>query len=129
MIPVPKVSDADVAFPARGDEITPPMEEIPDEYKKRGSKGSRLFADWFSRQVDWETLGLLPKEGVDAREAWRALQVIAGTFNTKHERKTAAMAYLLHEWFVDFAWTRTDGTRVPFEDGDFDKEWLDAQKR
>jgi hypothetical protein len=96
MRPVPQVSDVDVVFPARGPELTPPYDEIPDEFK-RNAPEVRLFYGIFSGKPP--KLGLKPREGVDGAMALKVLQVVMGTYGTKHEHKVAGWAFLCREWF------------------------------
>jgi hypothetical protein len=47
---------------------------------------------------------MIPREDVDPKKAFQALQVITGSFSPKHEHKEAAFAYLANEWFDIIAW-------------------------
>ena len=107
VVSIPEVSDVDIAFPARGDEFTPPWDEIPDEFKKGQTPEVNLFSDLFYGQPSSVTLE--PREGVDREKAIRVLRVVMGTYGTKHEHKEAGWAYLVRQWF-------TLGTETP-EDG------------
>ena len=115
MLPIPEVSDADIAFGAKGAQITPAWDDIPDQYKHRHTKGVELFEDIFFGFADTATIRLIPKDGVDPEHAWRALQTVMHTFETAHERKTAGWAYLFHEWFADASWQRKDGIERTFD--------------
>lgn len=127
MRPIPEVSPVDIAFPARGAQIAPPLCEIPEPFFAGGTKGHRFFSDWFFARVDWSRVGMLPKEGVDPAAAFRVLEVVVGTRAIKQEHKEAAVSYLLHEWFEDFRWATRDGTQNRFESELLDREWLSLQ--
>ena len=97
MRPVPHVDDVDVAFPARGAELTPPYEEIPNEFKRSDTPEVRLFWRLFVGKPP--EVGLKPREGVDGVMALKVLQVVMSTYGTKHEHKVAGWAFLCREWF------------------------------
>lgn len=104
MMPVPKVDDLDVAFPARGVELAPSWDDIPEKFKSGNALGNRIFSMLFygsprAKDVEW-----LEKEGVNKRDALRALAVVMGCFGLKHEHKEAAFAYLVEEWFDAVSW-------------------------
>lgn len=100
MLAIPEVTDVDVAFPARGVEIAPPWESIPDEFKRLGQT---IVSDLFFGRVDMDSLKLYPLPGVDPNKAWRAIQVVLGCYGLKHQHKEAAALFMLHNWFG--AWT------------------------
>lgn len=128
MTPVPTISDVDLAFPAKVDWI-PMLGEIPLEFHSdsAATKQARFFRAVFygsgEDRVITNKTGLLPKPGVDAAKAWRALQVVLATFAIKHERKEAAFAFLCAEWFADIRWETKKGTVVTFEDVELDRAW------
>lgn len=99
-----EVSDVDIAFAARGGDLTPEMSEIPDEFQIRGN-GKTLwnkFVDrWFFQGDAFEKYDLILNPEVDGDKAMRHIAVVLKTFETKHERKTAGAAYLLSLWFSD----------------------------
>jgi|GEM_PF-4501519 len=134
MIPVPEVTDVDRAFPtsrALGDSL-PDFDVIPPTFGTLTSHGetkwNRLFNACFFRAnlMRWKRLGMLPKEGVVAADAWRALEVLMGVRDIKHERKEAAWAFLASEWFVDCRWEITGLTVVPFEDAELEAAWCEG---
>ena len=129
MHPIPKLSEVDVAFPANIEWI-PPLSDIPAKYHRpQNTKAGRFFLSLFFRGIALDRLGMLPREGVVAEAAWRALVVCLTTFGIKHEHKEAAFAFLIDQWFRDIRWTEKDGTEVPFENAEFDAEWLAARER
>lgn len=104
MLTVPKVDDVDVAFPARGVELAPAWEDIPEKFKRENTVGKRLFGVLFYGEPRTKTVEWHPKRGVDKNDACRVLAVIIGCFGLKHEHKEAAFAYLVDEWFDAVSW-------------------------
>lgn len=110
MLPVPEVTDVEVAFPIG--RHTPPWEQVPEAFQRSGYSTSnpvdlwvQLARDLFmgTRQAtDWHAI---PKDGVAAEKAWRAVQETLGNWGIKHERKLATAGWMLSEWFEDFWWT------------------------
>lgn len=102
-----EVTDLDRAFPARGVELTPRDEDIPQDFPNRSAWeffASALFSSFVA------DIQLLPAEGIDPAKAWRHIEVCLGTFGTRHERKIAGIAFLLSRWFVAARWLyRADG--------------------
>jgi len=105
LVPV-KVTQLDLAFPARALPLMPPMDAIPAEF--RGTGSTPASAKWRQFQTTWFFKGLAGvqfgrKEGIDAETALRHLQVIQGSYEPKHEHKQAAVAYLASLWFTDYS--------------------------
>lgn len=98
MIAIPEVSDLEIAFPADVMKFMPAMKDIPEEYPN-AEKWDKLFSTWFYFGIKNATF--TPKAGVDQVKALRAIKAIMGSFQPKHEHKTAAVAYLMSEWFDD----------------------------
>jgi len=46
----------------------------------------------------------LPKDGIDAEKAWRAVCETLGSYRDRVEIKIATTAYMLSEWFDDCWW-------------------------
>ena len=70
------------------------------EFKKHvGTIWNQLQRDWFYHGL--ASLDLTPRQGVDAQKALRHLSAIQKSFESKHEHKEAAVAYLLSQWFED----------------------------
>lgn len=138
MIPVPIVRDVDRAFPTTSalKGSIPGWDQIPEEFGTIKSFGrtrwNRLFNACFGMEpgMDWKRFGLLPnkEKGVVAAEAWRALEVLIGARDIKHEHKEAAWAYLASQWFVDARW-ETASVVEPFADADLEEAWLQANPR
>ncbi len=104
---VPEIDEALLAFPTIDgcEDWVPNWEDIPTEYKNRSNptKWNQLFSDMFFAGM--KDLELIPKEGVEADKAWRALRALAGTFALSHEHKESSWAYLASCWFDDATWT------------------------
>ena len=100
MLPIPEVTDIDIAFPARPP--LPAWDDIPEDFRReRGDAKdwceivNRMFFEGGSL-VDF---GIVPKKGLDLKAAMRAIRVCLGSFEPKHEHKAAGVAYMLSEWF------------------------------
>ena len=95
-----EVSNIDIAFPARGGELTPDYSEVPDEFKNSGSLWVQFIDHWFALGNPFAAFDVYgPNEGIDGDLAIRHLKVVLGTFATKHEHKVAGAAYLMSLWF------------------------------
>lgn len=92
------VSDVTLAFPATViGTLMPTMEEIPEEFKKSNGPWQDFISMLFFKG------GKLPsiKEGIDAGKARRHLGACLGSFEPKHEHKTAACAWLASMWYTE----------------------------
>lgn len=97
-----EVSDLDIAFAARGPELTPDYRIVPDEFKGFGSRNPwvKFIEHWFFEGDPFAAFDVHgPKEGIDGDRAIRHLRVVMSTFGTKHEHKTAGAAWLMSLWF------------------------------
>lgn len=95
-----EVSDLDMAFGGKAMQILPPMTEIPDEFKHSyGNKWVKFVTDAFYHGIASHTAK--PKEGVDPAAVWRMFRACIGSFEPKHEHKTAGCAYMLSCFFED----------------------------
>lgn len=99
-----EVTDLDLAFPARGPELTPAYEVLPTPFVTAlpDNLWRNLFNDVFRNIA--EDVELIPKYGVDADLAWRHLRVVMGTYGTKHEHKEAGWVWLASLWFEAARW-------------------------
>ena len=91
------VTVIDLAFGPRNlKEFLPPMDEIPEEFDSMNNPWNRLVSTWF-----FSGLNQAPKakEGIDGRAALAHIKTILGSFEPKHEHKTAGCAYLMSLWF------------------------------
>lgn len=122
MIPVPTVTDAARAFPV-SEALGELPEKIPDTYDHQ-VKWDLFFRTLFFVGLRTGSIGLLPREGVKAEDAWRALEVLIGVRDMKHQRKEALWSYLASQWFTDCRWETIEGETITFEDADFDAAWV-----
>lgn len=105
------VTDADVAFPARVEHLMPSWDDIPKPFhESRASVQHEFFEDCFLGAAS--EIELIPKEGINPGKAWRHLRCIMGSYQPKHEYKTAAVAYLLSLWFSTIRW-KSRGAQRP----------------
>lgn len=101
MIPVPEVTNVDMAFGgSKAMDILPKMDEIPKEFRDFHNKWSKIINKWFFS--GGKIKEAIPKEGVDKYKAVRAIGCVLASYEPKHEHKTAGAAYLLSEWFDVF---------------------------
>jgi hypothetical protein len=100
MLPIPDLSDVDVAFPAHALDWMPAWDEIPDEFKNmnRETEWNEIVSQWFFSGLP-EKVKFIPRDGVDPEKAFRAVQATLGSFAPKHQHKEAAAAYMLSCWF------------------------------
>lgn len=94
--PMP-VSDLDLAFGGRVDQLMPAYKDLPEEFRSERDPFSRLVSKWFFEGIRKDAL--TPKAGVDAAAAWRHMKAIMGSFDPSHEHKTAGVAWLMSQWF------------------------------
>jgi hypothetical protein len=91
------VDDATIVFGGRTDELLPPYADIPDEFERAHNPWVRVVVQWFYKGLDATQLQAI--DGVDRSAALRHLKTIMGSFEPKHERKIAGVAYLMSLWF------------------------------
>ena len=98
MIPVPVVTDVDMAFGCI--DHMPAYEAVPEAFQRSCTTECKLVEQWFFSGLNETDLARLsPRDGVDGRSALRAIGSIMASWAPKHEHKIAACGYLLHEWF------------------------------
>ena len=95
---IPEISDLDFAFPSDALEWMPKKEDIPEQFWRGSTEWNKIVSTWFFRGLPG-TSDFIPKDGVDAKKALRAVKATMGSFAPKHEHKEAACAYMLSEWF------------------------------
>lgn len=103
--PIPELSAVDIAFPAHALDWMPKYEDIPDEFKERGTFGKEsefvtIAHYWFANGLN-ENVEFYPREGVNAQKAFDALRATLGSYAPKHEHKIAAVAYMMACWFEE----------------------------
>lgn len=92
-----KLEDVDVAFPTTVSHLMPKYDDIPKEFKDHNNPFAALQAEWFFKGM--KASKLIAKEYIDRNMAMRHLQSIQGSFEPKHEHKSAGVAYLMSLWF------------------------------
>ena len=101
MIPVPDLNDPEVVFGSI--KHLPPWSDLPEEFRNRWMGGNPycdFISQWFYSGLGKDDLARLsPRDGVDRNKALRAIKAIIGSFEPKHEHKTAGAGYLLSQWF------------------------------
>lgn len=101
MWPVPtanEISDLDVSLGAKLHAF-PRMDEIPKEFHDHNNKFCMIASTLFFSGGKLQDHGLAPRKGVDRIQAFRAIKAFLCSFEPKHEHKTAAVGYLLSEWY------------------------------
>ena len=88
----------DAKLPIRTADCMPAYADVPKEFKT----GRHPWSIW---QMKWFYEGLnskpTPRKGVDGEAAMRQLNFIQRSWDTKHEHKAAAVAYLASLWFEE----------------------------
>ena len=108
IIPVPDVSDADVAWSSI--KYLPRWDTLPEDYRRGWSRKDHPFCDaiegWFFNGAKRDGKRLVigartfrPKDGIDGEKALRVIKSCMGSFEPKHEHKIAGCGYLLSQWF------------------------------
>ncbi len=100
MFPMSDISDVDFAFPTDVSHLMPKYEDIPEKYKYGNTPANAFFNMWFFSGV--KNLQVVPREGVDVKQAVKQLSTIMKSFEPKHEHKEAACAFLIDEWFSEY---------------------------
>jgi hypothetical protein len=100
MFEVQKVDGPDMIFGGNMKKLLPTSEMIPAEFWKSYNKYNSLVSTWFFCGL--KNLNAIPVKGVDRKEALNHLQAILSSWEPKHEHKTAAVAWLISEWFTAF---------------------------
>jgi hypothetical protein len=97
--PIPDIDRVSMVF---GDiKHMPRYDTIPDAYKSSNHPCARFVSHWFYVGLEPGDLERLkPKRAVDRGKALTAIRAILGSFEPKHEHKTAACAFLLDQWFT-----------------------------
>lgn len=90
------VSDLDLAFPARGEELTPPFYSLPSDFQDLSNRWCGVVEDAFFGRGGVE---ISVRSDISFESASRHLRVVMGTFATKHEHKIAGAGYLMSRWF------------------------------
>lgn len=97
------VSEADLAFPARGVDLTPAREVFDAEDPPIDENWCRLAEGLFVGS-GWENLMMSTKDGVDPEAAMLHLRVVLGCYGTRHQDKIEGCGWLLYRWFDAAIW-------------------------
>jgi hypothetical protein len=92
-----EVSDVLLAFPASVRHLMPAYASIPAEFKRQGNPYVEFQSKWFFSGLKKEEFPTA-KQGIDYDAAMRHLKAIQGSFEPKHEHKSAAVAFLASKW-------------------------------
>ena len=102
---VKTITPVELAFGGNLERLMPPINEY-QEYRKNWfygkSWGFKLFNDLF--HLGLTKLEFVPKEGIDANAAFTHIRALMASWESKHEDKTAACAYLFEHWFESATW-------------------------
>jgi hypothetical protein len=101
-ITIPAMTEAEVIFGTTFG--LPEHSLIPEEFVKSQTKWNRLFNDMFFCGL--ASLQLVPHEGVDTVKAQRHIKALMKSFDPRHGRKEAGVAYLMSQYFEDAEWER-----------------------
>lgn len=96
------ISDVQQAFPASIGNLLPPVENIPEEFKRGRTKWNDVFGEWFYGGLP--DAQFYPVDGIDPKKAVTHIKTIMGSYDPKHEYKEASVAYLLSLWFTKITW-------------------------
>tara|TARA_Y100000310_G_scaffold344349_1_gene456651 strand:- start:3469 stop:3849 length:381 start_codon:yes stop_codon:yes gene_type:complete len=113
MLEIPEIDNVNLAFPTDSHII--PRDQIPKEYKSNGEKSRYaefyMHAWYDSTGKTFEEMALIPRDGVDPKLAWRAIQNTSGSWDIKHQHKEEAIGYMLNEWY-EHMWYEGDSHTV-----------------
>lgn len=94
-----EIDGVNAAFPTSVDGFLPKYSEVPDEFKTHhGNQWVDLANRWFFSGLPKGTV-FNPKAGIDTTKALRHIKYCLGSWEPKHEHKSAGVAYLLSLWF------------------------------
>lgn len=91
------VTDNDMVWGARTDELLPMWDELPEEFQKYNynkycSAASSMFFEGLAKS------GVTVKPEFNEDEVLRHLLTILRSFQPKHEHKIAGVGYLISKW-------------------------------
>jgi hypothetical protein len=93
-----EIDTATMIFPASVSHLMPDYGDIHAEFKMTLNPWAQLQSTWFFFGLSADS-EFFPKDGIDPKAALRHLKAIQGSFEPKHEHKSAAVAFLLSLWF------------------------------
>ena len=86
----------DKQLPRRTADCMPAYGNIPQEFKRQNNPWVRWQNEWFFNGLK---AAPEPLDGVDGKAAMRHLNYIQRSWDTRHEHKKCAVAYLASLWF------------------------------
>lgn len=92
-----KPTDFDITKVRNTHDVMPTKEQIPEEF------WDHHYNTWNKYVSDLFFLGgkkYKTKDGIDFKLAWKQISFILTSWDTKHEHKIAACAYLANLWLV-----------------------------
>jgi len=95
-----EISKVEMVFGGDMEKLLPKWEDIPNEFKEGQTKWNKIQSIWFFEGLSGDT-DFIEKEGIDGQTALKHLMAIQSSWEPKHEHKSAAVAFLLSEWFED----------------------------
>jgi hypothetical protein len=110
-----EVSEIDLAFPARGLELAPSVEQVAAA-RAKWSEETWILWERFGWRFFYGTPKierLYLKDGIDGDTAWKHLQVVAGCYGFRQQDKEAALEYLADRWFEGIEYE--DTSKKPVE--------------
>ena len=96
------ISNAEAAFGTGDVDLLPPYDQIPKEFKEWNNKNKwgKIVDRWFFEGLPKGTK-FNAKKGIDEKKAFKHIVAAMRSFASKHEHKTAGVAYLMSEWYED----------------------------
>lgn len=76
----------------------PRMEAVPKQFQEHSGPYQNVVSSLFFRGGKLSDYGLDFKPSIDRSAAMTALRALLGSFDPKHEHKTAVVAWALSEW-------------------------------
>lgn len=97
------VTRLDMAFPANVTGLMPAYDSIPEEFRQHGGRYYDLFVAWFYKGLSkFEPVLRDPTMNINA--CLGHIACVKGSYEPKHEHKTATVRFLLDTWFSSIVW-------------------------
>lgn len=93
-----EVTPIDIAFGGKAMQILPAYKDIPEEFKRSGSKWEKFVSKWFYEGLHEKNYPTA-RHGVNLSQAMMNIQACLASYEPKHEHKIAGAAYLASQWF------------------------------
>lgn len=93
-----EINDAELVFPANVvGKLLPAYNLIPEEFRRNRTRWNKLVDTWFACGLIGDDVPKI-KEEFDQTTVWRHLRACMGSYQPRHEHKTAGVAYLMSLW-------------------------------